>query len=80
MYTKTRDLPGTGKVVNNEAVAGTTHVAGDPGSAPTLPLRLARDDGVFPHASRFDREKMRNHLVRACSHGQAVLPKKSTQT
>ncbi|MTI88514.1 MAG: hypothetical protein FH748_11150 [Balneolaceae bacterium] len=30
VYTKTRDLPGTGKVVNKEAVAGATHVAGVP--------------------------------------------------
>ncbi|MTI89220.1 MAG: hypothetical protein FH748_14790 [Balneolaceae bacterium] len=41
MYTKTRDLPGTGKVVNKEAVAGATHVAGDPGSAASLRYALS---------------------------------------
>ncbi|MTI89512.1 MAG: hypothetical protein FH748_16275 [Balneolaceae bacterium] len=41
MYTKTRDLPSTGKVVNKEAVAGATHVAGDPGSATSLRYALS---------------------------------------
>ncbi|MTI86497.1 MAG: hypothetical protein FH748_00860 [Balneolaceae bacterium] len=41
MYTKTRDLPGTGKVVNNEAAAGVPHVEGDPGSATSLRYALS---------------------------------------